>query len=364
MNNLSLSHFLAAVHAYIEPRKFLRCLEQFVSSEALLSASLAELQAAGCTEKESVALQHPEQKLIEQDMAWANKPNHHLICLCDDAYPAMLREIPDPPLVLYVWGNEKALFKQQLAMVGSRYPTPTGLKTAEQFAYDLVGQGLAITSGLARGIDGASHRGALRATGTTIAVLGTGLQQIYPRSHQGLAEDIVMQGGAIISEFPLSTPPRAIHFPRRNRIIAGLSKGVLVVEAARKSGSLITVRHALEQGREVFAIPGSINNLMARGCHYLIRQGAKLVEQVGDILEELDPLPAACSPHPWINPMIENQNLTPDSQQLLEKIDYAVTSIDSIIAQSGLTAGEVSSMLLILELQGHIQAVVGGYVRV
>ena len=245
-------------------------------------------------------------------------------------------------------------------------PTPSGLMNAEHFAHALALSGFTITSGLALGIDGAGHRGALAANGSTIAVAGTGLHHVYPSSHQPLAEEIILNQGAIISEFPLSVPPQPANFPRRNRIIGALSIGTLVVEAALKSGSLITARYALEQGREVFAIPGSIHHPLSRGCHYLIRQGAKLVETVADVLEELTA---------WKTPVLQTEpanmacTASQDTSQagdgsLLPQIGYEITSLDVIILRSGLTASEVSSMLLVLELSGYIKAVPGGYVRV
>jgi DNA processing protein len=270
-----------------------------------------------------------------------------------------LKEISDPPLVLFVRGNKDILSVRQVAMVGARNATPAGIKNAEQFAYALAEAGYAVTSGLALGVDGACHRGALAAKGMTIGVCGTGLNYIYPISHRSLATNMIQHNGAVISEFPLATTPRAENFPRRNRVIGGMSVGVLVVEAALKSGSLITARHALEQGREVFAIPGSIHNPLTKGCHHLIRQGAKLVETIGDILEELGGLSLATA----LVPTMEISHLSPKERWLLEQIGYEITSMDAILLHSGLTAGEVSSMLLTLELNGYIQSVPGGYIR-
>jgi len=218
----------------------------------------------------------------------------HILTLHDPAYPALLKEIADPPPLLFVRGDPAVLSRPQLGIVGSRNPTPGGRSLAEDFARSLSRCGLVVTSGMALGIDAAGHRGALRGGGTTLAVAGTGPDRIYPARHRDLARAIVEQG-AIISEFAPGTPALPSNFPRRNRIISGLSLGVLVVEAACRSGSLITARLAAEQGREVFALPGSIHNPLARGCHHLIRQGAKLVEDIEDIVEELGPLAAVIS---------------------------------------------------------------------
>lgn len=296
---------------------------------------------------------------VESDLAWAEShPDNHIIAFSDPEYPALLKEIADPPLVLFLRGNKALLGKRQISIVGARNATPTGLKNAEYFAQTLSASGFVITSGLALGIDGASHKGALSASGKTIGVCGTGLNHLYPRSHTLLANSMIQKGGAIISEFPLNIKALAQNFPRRNRIIAGLSLGVLVIEAAIKSGSLITARHAIEQGREVFAIPGSIHNPLSRGCHHLIRQGAKLVESSQDILEEFGANQGKLWPE-----QKKQMDLSPREQHLLEQIGYEITSMDVIHLRSGLTTGEVSSILLILEIKGYIQTVPGGYIR-
>jgi DNA processing protein len=265
---------------------------------------------------------------------------------------------------LYVHGNVAALHTPQLAIVGSRNPSAGGQETAHAFAAHLASVGLTITSGLALGIDAASHAGALDSSGTTVAVMGTGLDRVYPARHRELAHEIVSGGGALVAEFPVGTGPRPENFPRRNRIISGLSLGTLVVEAAPRSGSLTTARHAVEQGREVFAIPGSIHNPLARGCHALIRQGAKLVETAADVLEELgvfiEHAPQTSSPLPAASPD------TPSSEQsqLLDYMGFDIITIDQLVARSGLTAAAVSSMLLILELDGRVVSQAGGrYVR-
>lgn len=347
----------------IGPVTVRRWLDYFLSVDKLFSASIHEWQAAGLTAKHIDLLKNAPWNVIDNDLAWLEKNNAFILPLDDPDYPPLLSEMHDPPLVLYIQGDKTALMQQQLAMVGSRHPTPSGHALAFQFAKELASNGLVITSGLALGIDAASHTGTLAAKGKTIAVLGTGLKYIYPRSHEKLAKDIIEQGGALVSEFPIDMPPKAKHFPLRNRVISGLSLGVLVVEAAIRSGSLITARMALEQNREVFAIPGSIHNPLARGCHQLIRQGAKLVEKAEDILEEIRPLKKEVIS---VSPVLEKTELVdldPGVRRVLAQIGYEVTALDVIIVRSQLTAAEVSSMLLPLELEGYVRVVPGGYIR-
>ncbi|MEO5574291.1 MAG: DNA-processing protein DprA, partial [Gammaproteobacteria bacterium] len=264
----------------------------------------------------------------------------------------------------FVVGNAAVLSTPQLAIVGSRNPTPAGSETAHDFARHLCASGLTITSGLASGIDAASHRGALDGGGLTIAVAGTGLDRVYPARHHDLAHQIAGHG-ALVSEFVLGTPPLSDHFPRRNRIISGLSLGTLVVEAAQRSGSLITARMAADQGREVFAIPGSIHNPLARGCHFLIRQGAKLVETANDIMEELGPLARslkAVSPQSALRNdcITANVQLSVETEKLVACLGFESTTIDRLVERSGLTAEAVSSILLMLELQGCVTSTIGG----
>ena len=302
----------------------------------------------------------------EQDLAWMQRAGARLIAISDADFPPLLKQIPDPPLALFLRGDARLLASPQLAMVGSRNPSVEGRRNAEEFAAYLSRCGLTITSGMALGIDAASHRGALKAGGPTLAVWGTGLDRPYPPRNLDLAEEIAARG-LLVSEFPPGTPPLPTHFPRRNRIISGLSVGTLVVEAASRSGSLITARLASEQGREVFAIPGSIHNPMARGCHRLLREGAKLVESAADILEELAPLlklelPAA---EPTADTAAAAPPEDPEYRLLLNSLDFAPTSVDSLVERTGLTPDVVSSMLLMLELQGHVEASPGGrYSRV
>jgi DNA processing protein len=313
-------------------------------------------------------------KGVEMDLAWGQGENCYLLSLEDERYPPALKQIHNPPPILFAQGQIEFLSKPQLAIVGSRNPTSLGNLTAKQFAQHLSNVGLTITSGLALGIDAAAHQGAIQELGGTVAVLGSGLNWIYPHQHKLLAEK-VMERGILISEFPINTAPKIGHFPRRNRIISGLSLGCLVIEAALKSGSLITAKYAIEQGREVFAIPGSINNPLSKGCHQLIRQGAKLVETAEDVLEELGSLFewafAFSGTFPLEN---KNKNKLTDTEkvkklgreqgQLLKKMHSgACTSVDELVQLSGLTVAKVSSMLLELELEGLILPVPGGYFK-
>lgn len=306
-------------------------------------------------------LQEPDWDVIECDLAWLAQDRHHLITWNDLRYPVLLKEIPDPPLALFVDGNPDVLSGSALAMVGSRNPTATGLDNAEAFAAHLAAQGLTIVSGLAAGIDTAAHRGALRG-GTTIAVLGCGVDVIYPQQNKALADEIASKG-ALVSEFSLGTQPAVAHFPQRNRIISGLAVGTLVVEAAIRSGSLITARLASEQGREVFAIPGSIHNPMAKGCHSLIRQGAKLVDSAAHVLEELGPL-LGIPEHRAEKESDGRENDAPkldlEYEKLLECMEDTSLTVDKLVARSGLTPDNVSSMLLIMELHGLIHTAPGG----
>ncbi len=345
---------------------FQRLLAQFSSPREFFALPASERRCALPLPPAGRAfLAAPAWDKVEPDLRWAEDESHHILTLHDPAYPRLLKEIADPPPLLFVRGNPALLSRPQLAIVGSRNPSTGGRSLAEDFAFSLCRFGLVITSGMALGIDAASHRGALRAKGETIAVAGTGPDRIYPARHRSLARAIVAQG-AIISEFSSGTPALPGNFPRRNRIISGLSLGVLVVEAACKSGSLITARLATEQGREVFALPGSIHNPLARGCHRLIRQGAKLVEEIGDILEELGPLSAVTEYKSGdIEGNVTDTDTLPAGQrQLLASLGFELASIDTLVERSGLTADVVSSMLLNMELQGRVTSSGGRYCRV
>ena len=330
----------------------------------LLRESRTALAALGLGAATIDALNHPDTAALAGDERWLAGEARHLVPWNSAGYPPLLASIPDPPLVLFVEGSVAALSLPQLAIVGSRNPTPLGRDTAEQFAQHLAEAGLAITSGLALGIDAAGHRGALRAGASTIAVLGCGLDRIYPRGNVGLARDIVASRGALVSDLPTGTPPLKQHFPRRNRIISGLSLGTLVVEAALQSGSLITARLAGEQGREVFAIPGSIHNPMARGCHRLIRQGAKLVETADDIFTELgallDGLRVVARAEAPDAQQVFGPVLDKDQEILLDALGFAPASIDTLVARTGFAADAVASMLLLLELDGRVAQQHGG----
>ncbi|OGT21615.1 MAG: DNA protecting protein DprA [Gammaproteobacteria bacterium RIFCSPHIGHO2_02_FULL_42_13] len=300
--------------------------------------------------------------LIDAELKWAEEKNHHIVTCEDDHYPRLLKEIQDPPHILYIWGNLDCLAKPQLAIVGSRTPTSTGCETAYQFAQYFSQCGLVITSGLARGIDAASHEGAL-CGGETIAVLGGGLRHIYPKEHINLSARIA-ECGAVISEFPLEMRPQKFNFPRRNRLISGLSLGVLVVEAAARSGSLITARLAGEQGREVFAVPGSIHNPLSKGSHCLIRDGAKLVETAQDVINELSGFDLDLSKISPDKPKKPHHPLDDQHQKLLSCIGFELTTLDVLIIRSGCLIEIISSLLLSLELGGYIKEVPGGYCRI
>jgi len=349
------------------PVRISRALTEFSDPAEFLNAGPNAWQALKLPAATRVALANFDEALLADDLRWLEAPNHHAISLTDARYPARLRQIPNPPPVLFVHGDPDVLQIPQLAVVGSRNPTPAGKDNAFQFAKHLAPHGLAITSGLALGIDAAAHEGALAADGLTVAVCATGLDRVYPAQHRDLAHRIV-QEGALISEFPLGTPARAQQFPSRNRIISGLSLGTLVVEAALRSGSLITARLAGEQNREVFAIPGSIHNPLSRGCHQLLRQGAKLVESGAHILEELGPqLSVAVQKMREQAPLVvaeSTEEMTPEAAAILQVIDYSATPLDQIVTRSGLTAETVSAILVMLELQGLIHLdTSGGYTR-
>jgi len=345
-----------------------KLLDAFPSINEIFSADACSLTEFGFKKKLINAINRPDWESIEADLLWLDSPDHHLVTIDSDEYPLLLREIPDPPIVLFAHGCLQQLKSIQIGIVGSRNPDAAGRKLANEFARELVYAGATVTSGLALGIDGCSHQGALDAGGHTIAVTGNGLDMIYPARHKALAEKIV-ENGILVSEFSPGTKPIPANFPRRNRIISGMSTGVLVIQAACRSGSLITARYAMEQGREVFAIPGSIHNPLAKGCHSLIRQGAKLVESVDDIVEELGSLATVVmggSVNEETGQKIGEgkEALDADYKVLLDSMAYDPISIDRLIELTGLTIDSVSSMLLILELRGLVVSQAGGvYVR-
>ncbi len=335
-----------------------KLLAHFGDLALALSAPSEMRKNCGIGERALRALQAPpDQARIELDLAWAALPNHHILSYSDPRYPASLHQLSNAPLLLYLEGDIAHLDLPRLAMVGSRNPTREGRDTAYRFARHLAGCGLNIVSGLARGIDAACHLGALDGGGVTLAVAATGLDTIYPKSHVELAQRIA-SCGLLLSELPIGTGVHANLFARRNRIISGLSLGLLVTEASTASGSLITASHALEQGREVFAVPGSIHQPQARGCHQLIKQGAKLVERADEVLEELVPhLQQALNNPPTSAPAIPAATVAetdPLYRQLLECLQSHPKQIDELVEMTGLSAAELSSMLLILELNGQL----------
>ena len=379
--NDSLKAWCALLRApQLGNKGFSRLLAAFGSPDAFFAASAASICQHLPSVKEThwrawqEMLSHPD---VQKDIDWLHAAdNRHIITLHDEGYPPLLKEIADPPPLLFVLGNAEVLSMVQLGVVGSRQSTPGGEAVCGHICEQVSAAGIVITSGLALGIDGAAHQAALHAGGQTIAVVGTGLDRVYPARHRDLAHQIAAQG-AIVSEFPIGVGVRQHHFPQRNRIISGLSAGVLVVEASVQSGSLITARHAAEQGREVFAIPGAIQNPLSRGCHALIRQGAKLTETAQDSLEELLPLakanwqllhktaPQADGLEVQAAQSPQNQATNPQAADegqsaLLQAMGYEPVRADDLLARTELTISKISAMLLMLELDGEVQALPGG----
>ncbi|NNM58999.1 MAG: DNA-protecting protein DprA [Legionellales bacterium] len=349
------------------PPKIIKKLGENYTLNELCSLSFFELQERGLSTPAIHYLQQQNWPEVSEDMEWAKLPHHYLINFNDPDYPPLLKEIPDPPLLLYGIGQKELLFTPQIAIVGTRKPTANGRETARQFASALARMGLTITSGLAAGIDGASHEGALQVKGKTIAILGNGLLHYYPSTHRTLQCQIEKYG-LLLSEFSPKEKPRAAYFPKRNRIISGLSVATLVVEAATRSGSLITARLASEQGRDVFAIPGSIHNPEARGCHALIKQGAKLIETVDDILEEIRPLlqrqfDLSLTVFAEEEKKAEAIKLEKNLMIILEQIDYAPTSLEVLIERCAGMKESLFSSLMQLELAGYIVSSGAGYTR-
>lgn len=382
-------------------------LKKFTTPKEILLSSYEALLNAGANPVLARNLQKPDWDTVEFCLRWIEQPRQHILYWNNFFYPSLLREISSPPLILFIKGELSLLQQQALAIVGARNPTHTGLEIAQQLANELSELGFVIISGLAKGIDGAAHRGALLNKGLTMAVMGSGLEHIYPVSHQTLAMDILEKGGMLISEFFPLTPPKAEYFPRRNRIISGMSLGVIVVEATLRSGSLITARYALEQNREVFAIPGSIRNPLSQGCHALLKDGATLVENYEDIMNGLSFLPGL---RKWTNkavsanssyeaedhiakkkykiPLFSNQDNNPglglssgnpqskpiqqkkdltrldsEDRKLVECLGFEMTNIDILMARTGLTIDKLLARLSMLQLRGYIDVVPGGYVR-
>jgi len=300
---------------------------------------------------------------IERDLDWLEEPGRVLLTADDPRYPVQLAAVSGMPAALFVRGDPALLARPQVAIVGSRNATATGCETAFGFAAQLAAHGFAVTSGLATGIDAAAHRGALAAGGITIAVCGTGLDRVYPPGHERLADEIAATG-VLVGEFPTGTPPVPYNFPRRNRLMSGLSRGVLVVEAAARSGSLITARLAGEQGREVMAVPGSIHNPLARGCHRLIKDGAALVESVDDVLAALGASRLECAteraPGARDRAGIPQGMLDSDAEMLLNALGFEPTDLDRLVERTGMSARSVLSKLQLLELEGWVETLAGG----
>jgi len=349
------------------PQRVAGLSDQLASLADWTQLSNDQLRRCGLTRPQIDALHRPDRDALERALNWLDAPDHFLITLDDELYPPLLKQIPDPPLALFLAGRPELLVYPQLAIVGSRNATAGGLEHARDFAGTITRAGFGITSGLAAGVDSSAHQGCLDAGGLTIAVTGTGPDEIYPARNKALAHKIIEQG-AMVTPFPPGTPPLPGNFPARNRIISGMSLGTLVVEAGLRSGSLITARLATEQGREVFAIPGSVHNPQARGCHRLIRDGARLVETADEVIDELAPLAGdlarslqhllgddqrtALDNTPADTHLLNDQ----DYRKLLDAVGFDPTPVDTIIQRSELTAATVSSMLLMMELEGHVAA--------
>ena len=333
-----------------------RLLQQFGSPQAVLSQSSIQLSQIVAPKVATAIIEGAPEEKLAAAMRWLEEDGNHLLTLADDDYPRRLLEISDPPAILYLKGRRELLRvadRNGIAIVGSRNATPGGLQNAEAFARALSQAGMTVISGMALGIDAAAHRGGLEGTGSTIAVVGTGLDLVYPARNKALAHALA-EKGLIVSEFALGTPAMANNFPRRNRIISGLSRGVLVVEAALASGSLITARQAGEQGREVFAIPGSIHSPLSKGCHHLIKQGAKLVDDATDILAELDLVPRAEASPQTPNTPAANE------EKILTAMGYDPVTVDTLILLTGEDAALIMSRLTELELGGTIASMPGG----
>ncbi len=348
-------------------------LDRFENPGSAIAAGTEAWRSAGCTPEQCRALARPDAAALESAQAWLAAPNHHLLGRADPDYPPLLHGSPNAPLALFVAGNPTQLWTPAIAIVGSRAPSPGGRDNARDFATELARNGLTIASGLAAGIDAAAHRAALAYGGVTYAVIGTGPDVIYPRHHRELQAQVAA-AGAVVSEYLPGTPPRSGQFPARNRLLAALTLGTVVIEAAERSGALITARLACEAGREVFALPGSIHNPMALGCHRLIREGATLVGRPADILEGIANMagelasalqnrlqaPICCAPaQSRPAPALPD----PDYQRLWNALGFDPTGMDSLIERTGLTAASLSSMLLVMELEGSVSSVHGRYTR-
>ncbi len=337
----------------------LKLLAHFSCAANIFAASLNALQACKLKSKITDQIRHFDLDSMENVLAWAKQPERFIIPINSPLYPPLLAQINNPPMILFAIGNPEILLAPQIGVVGARSPSVQGITNTQNFCQSLCEHGITITSGLAMGIDGEAHRSALKCNGYTIAVTGTGLNRVYPAMHRELAHQIAQNGVLVSEKMPNENYDRG-SFPQRNRIIAGLSLGTLVIEAAEKSGTLITANHSMEEGREVFAIPGSIHNPLSKGCHNLIKQGAKLVDTIEDILEDL---PSISKGFQVFNEPKTISPLNEETAEFLKYIDYDITSIDTIIARSQLTVEAVTNKLLTLELEGWIINSAGGYIR-
>jgi DNA processing protein len=360
---------------YADNAAAVRCLlEKYASAKAALAASKSEWRSLGVSEKAYARMLAPDLARLDQDLQWHSNAEHHLLAWHSPDYPCLLRQADNPPAALFVAGDIDLLWHPQIAIVGSRHPSAGGSENARQFARAFSEAGWCVSSGMAEGIDTSAHRAVLALSsekvGRTLAVVATGLDMVYPEQNHGLMQSI-SQHGAIISEHPPGTPPLKQHFPSRNRIIAALSLGCLVVEAAERSGALITARQAAEIGREVFAIPGSIHNPMARGCHKLIRQGATLVEKPLEVIESLQPIAIELAdalrgrlqeiePAEYVPQKNRVQTL---HRPIWEAIGHDFVNLDQLHERTGLTTPELSSMLLLMELEGIVTVADGRYTR-
>ena len=329
-----------------------KLLKLFGSPETILAASESSLAQVIGNKLADRIKSHDSDEITNKTLQWLDHPNHAIVTLGDAGYPALLLETEDPPPLLYVVGKVELIQAKAIAVVGSRNATAQGVSNAENFSKSLSASGLTVVSGMALGIDTAAHRGGLAGSAKSVAVVGTGLDRVYPARNKELAHQLA-QHGALVSEFALGTPALANNFPRRNRIISGLSLGCLVVEAAVSSGSLITARLASEQGRDVFAIPGSIHSALSKGCHQLIKQGAQLVERAEDILEELNWVQRAMQSSLVIDP-IESDD------PVLKHLGHDPEPLDVLVARTGLQPEQISARLLELELAGVVQTLPGG----
>ena len=353
--------WFALANGRINGQQAIDLIEKFGSIDEVARASVTSLTKAGLDRDTARAVNRPDAAALDAAVSWLEQPNHHVITVDSPDFPRLLLETPDAPLLLYLNGDPGVFQLPALAIVGSRNPSRGGVQNAHDFAMYLGASGFCIVSGLAQGIDTAAHTGALEAGAKTIAFLGHGIDRIYPAQNRDVAHQIAASG-ALVTEYPLGSSPRKEHFPERNRLISGCSMGTLVVEAARRSGSLITARLSSEQGREVFAIPGSIHNALSRGCHQLIRQGAKLVECAEDIVSELAPITGYLMQNDdSVQPAGKlSEDRDDDYKLLIKTLGHDPATADELAEKSGLTIDQVSSMLLILELEGEIEALNGG----